>query len=237
MNRKQTSIGLFTAMLVGCINLDLTRNTARFVRQIGGDEVHEFLRQEQGPAVRLKDGRVFALSVPDFAREKFPDMRAHCSFPNPSPYCAIQVQPKLAEFVLTPLPSKVDLTQYQTLPMRDQGGRDTCQTFGVVAAIEAAYKRGYGLDLDLSEQYLKHVHMMGLLNPAAILPNNEVLAGSIGGRNPIEVLSVLLKGYGLPLEFTVPYVAAADYQNPNAGDDPDIMNWSLSYPQFNIDTW
>ena len=41
-----------------------------------------------------------------------------------------------------------------SLPLiRDQGRRNTCQTFGAIAALEAAYKREMGLDLDLSEEF------------------------------------------------------------------------------------
>jgi hypothetical protein len=54
------------------------------------------------------------------------------------------------------LPARVDLRSQQT-PLRDQGDRNTCQTFGATAALEAAYKRaGFG-ELNLSEQFLNHV--------------------------------------------------------------------------------
>jgi hypothetical protein len=53
-------------------------------------------------------------------------------------------------------PPAWDLSAYQT-PVRNQLDRGTCGTFATVAAIEAAYKRNYGLSLDLSEQYMFHV--------------------------------------------------------------------------------
>src|SRR3712207_3783973 len=63
---------------------------------------------------------------------------------------------------VTPLPrvefdfDAFSLARYQTMPFRDQGGRGTCWAFAGVAAMEAAYKRRYGLELDLSEQYVFH---------------------------------------------------------------------------------
>src|SRR5262249_53828249 len=61
--------------------------------------------------------------------------------------------------------SAYSLAQYQT-PFRftvgdqsviGQGGRGTCWAFAGVAALEAAYKRKYGVTLDLSEQYTFHM--------------------------------------------------------------------------------
>src|SRR5262245_19262897 len=67
------------------------------------------------------------------------------------------------------LPPRVDLSGNQT-PIRDQGGRDTCTVFAMTAAIEAAYKRLYGLNLDLSEQYFNHVQKAFWLNASPVLP-------------------------------------------------------------------
>jgi TAT (twin-arginine translocation) pathway signal sequence len=53
-------------------------------------------------------------------------------------------------------PDVVSLEQYQT-GYRNQGSRGTCYIFGISAAIEAAYKRKYGLNLHLSEQCAFHV--------------------------------------------------------------------------------
>lgn len=53
-------------------------------------------------------------------------------------------------------PPSVDLSGSQT-PVKNQMDRGSCGTFATVAAIEAAYKRTYGLTLDLSEQYAFHV--------------------------------------------------------------------------------
>lgn len=58
-----------------------------------------------------------------------------------------------APTIYTLPPPAWDLSGYQT-PVKDQLDRGTCGSFATVGAIEAAYVRGYGLSLDLSEQYM-----------------------------------------------------------------------------------
>ncbi len=92
------------------------------------------------------------------------------------------------------LPASFSLAQYQT-PIKNQDGRDTCWAFGGVAALEAAYKRKYGLDLDLSEQYTFHMLKVMALDPE-MPENNTSLEGFQGNAG---IVGVLVK-YAIPEE-------------------------------------
>jgi hypothetical protein len=60
--------------------------------------------------------------------------------------------------------TSASLTQYQT-GFKSQASRGTCYAFAVCAAMEAAYKRKHGLELDLSEQFAFHLNKAGELYP------------------------------------------------------------------------
>jgi Papain family cysteine protease len=97
----------------------------------------------------------------------------------------------------------VDLRSQQT-PVRDQGGRNTCTVFAATAAVEAAYKRLYGLELDLSEQFLQHFQKSHWLSYQP-LPTPEIQPETNGGGNVPWQMHVL-SSYGLPPESTLPYI-------------------------------
>ena len=99
--------------------------------------------------------------------------------------------------VSTVPPPSYDLSAYQT-PVRDQLDRGTCGTFATVAAIEAAYKRTWGLTLDLSEQYMFHVaKSTGVSYPRIYLYENQSSYWYGGGWPTTQ--------YMLPLESQAPY--------------------------------
>ena len=92
------------------------------------------------------------------------------------------------------------LAQYQT-SIKNQDGRATCWAFGGVAALEAAYKRKYGLELDLSEQYAFHMLKVMDLRPA-VPENNTSLDGFQGAA---DIVGHLVK-YAIPEERFAPYL-------------------------------
>lgn len=133
------------------------------------------------------------------------------------------------------LPTSVDLTPYQS-SVKPQGGRDTCGTFASIAALEAAYRRGYGVSLDLSEQYLNHwAQQFASAGSGRTVPLNETIAGSIGGGGLARPLAAMARGLAVPPEATLPYIGEAGYQNVDPGDSPSLNNWGLAYPQRAID--
>lgn len=141
-----------------------------------------------------------------------------------------------------PLPDSVSLRSEQT-PLKSQGGRGTCVSFGICAALEAAYKRaGYGT-LDLSEQYANHLQKMAYLHSAGnrnadgTLGNNgfENFLGS-GGGSALGYMLPLLKMYGIPKE------TDAQYQPSSAGNpgyifDGDYSNTSQQGDSFQAYVW
>ncbi|MDB5044025.1 MAG: peptidase papain [Deinococcus sp.] len=133
----------------------------------------------------------------------------------------------------TPLPTHADLRANSSFG-RDQNPRGTCIVFSNVAALEAAYKRLYGVALDLSEQYLNAVRRtMELPAPsvAAVspLPRAENLPASWGSGGSYDTQINYMRLAGIPREEDAPYVASADYENTTqAGDQPQTpTDWTL----------
>ncbi|MFN9645238.1 MAG: hypothetical protein ACK6BG_09025 [Cyanobacteriota bacterium] len=119
-------------------------------------------------------------------------------------------------------PSRIDLRSQQT-PLRDQGSRNTCITFSVVAALEAAYQRaGYG-SIDLSEQFLNHMGKMSWLhaNWDEILAGGrdaaESQVGAFGGGGGVYYTMALANGVRIVEERLMPYrnaeYSVADHPN------------------------
>ncbi|SHF84771.1 C1 family peptidase [Streptoalloteichus hindustanus] len=102
------------------------------------------------------------------------------------------------------------LTQYQT-GFRNQGARGTCFAFAAVAGMEAAYKRKYGVELDLSEHYAFHIGKAGELYPDYVTnparhENNSSYWGFQGSSDIVD----LLARAAIPEESLVPYLSGAD---------------------------
>jgi len=98
-------------------------------------------------------------------------------------------------------PASYSLEAYQT-PIKNQQDRRTCWIFAAIAAIEAKYKRDYGLTLDLSEQYFNHVaKSTGIDYPKHYLYENQ--SSYWGGGSSYVVAEA--KTYMIPLSIYAPY--------------------------------
>ena len=87
------------------------------------------------------------------------------------------------------LPAAYSLAAYQT-PIRNQADRGMCWAFAGTAALEAAYKRQYGVTLDLSEEYVFHVGKAFELYPsytqyAGGVENNCSINGAQGSSDVV----------------------------------------------------
>jgi Papain family cysteine protease len=143
-----------------------------------------------------------------------------------------------------PRPPYVNLARFQT-PLKNQGSRTTCITFGAIAALEAAYLRaGYGA-LDLSEQFLNHVGKMTWLH----YPWDDVLrrgedagesqVGAFGGGGGAGYVEALASGLKVPLEQEMPYrnhdFTASDHPHLARAWD-DARFWTQRHMNdFNLD--
>ena len=102
--------------------------------------------------------------------------------------------------------SSYSLAQWQT-PVRDQHDRGTCYVFASVAALEAAYRRSFGLSLDLSEQYACQLGKIGELYPDYATSTNPHESNTTlwGGQGNSGFLNVLCR-CAIPLETAAPYL-------------------------------
>jgi hypothetical protein len=130
------------------------------------------------------------------------------SIPPPTDAAAQEVLGRLArppERLAPAAPAKFSLAQWQT-PIRDQQDRDTCWAFAGLAALEAAYMRGYGVTLDLSEQYFFHICRATSLAGNYMSTNWQAeSATSMWGAGGNSGSIASLETWWVPLETEAPY--------------------------------
>lgn len=173
------------------------------------------LEHNTRPAVRLSDGSVFVLNRPAEVKEAQDYYKV-----------LLEEQKESVAALMRPasLPARVDLRPNQT-PIRNQAGRATCTSFANTALIEAFYKKTYGLNLDLSEQYANHVQKMGtLIYPSPAAADRENGLGMWGGGGVAWGLEHL-KTYRLTEEGLLRYISDGDYENTEQDGDNPYAKW------------
>jgi hypothetical protein len=117
-----------------------------------------------------------------------------------------QLEDRIKVPIASLLGDTVSLEKYQT-GFKNQGSRGTCYAFAACAAIEAAYNRKYGVDLDLSEQYAFHLNKAGELYPDYLTTsvqheNNSSYWGFQGSSDIVDKFARA----ALPDESAAPYL-------------------------------
>ena len=128
------------------------------------------------------------------------------------------------------------LAQWQT-PVRDQGDRGTCFAFAGVAAMEAMYRRQWGVDLDLSEQYLFQIEkLIEVYGDYTTRPEgaHESNCSFWGAQGSSDILLHASRA-ALPTEALAPYrsqgqLDAIRSANPAIG----VLDWNCTQEQIDL---
>jgi hypothetical protein len=134
---------------------------------------------------------------------------------------------KAYSLALGSVPLDVDsysLLQWQS-PVKDQNYRGSCQTFSFLGAIEARYRREYGLQIELSAEYfINRVFSAQPTHDPFLLHENICTDYLIGAENPNAPSSGWMGGAQLMAaeKFTLPETKFCPYFGRERIGDPPV---------------
>jgi Papain family cysteine protease len=162
---------------------------------------------------------IAALQTPSVNEAKRPDDQVNVSEPADVYMRHVAADRKvladlglIKSLVAPTVPDSYSLAAWQT-PIRNQGNRGTCYTFASIAAMEAMYRRTFGLSLDLSEHYAFQLNKIGELYLDYMtngLPH-ESNTSYWGGQGNSGSLNIICR-YAVPLESEAPYLMQEDLE-------------------------
>ena len=128
---------------------------------------------------------------------------------------------------------RVSLADSQT-PFKNQQDRGTCYAFATCAAMEAAYKRKYGVTLDLSEQFAFHLNKAGELYPDYVTnPAAHENNSSDWGFQGCSDLVAKLQRAAIPGEVAAPYLDQAAMDSLKAATpECGALDWNSTQEEL-----
>lgn len=123
----------------------------------------------------------------------------------------------------------VTLERYQT-QYQSQGSRGTCYAYAAVAAMEAAYKRAHGVELDLSEEFLFQLNKIAELFPFYLTgsPAHENNCSYSGAQGSSDIIAKAARS-AICSEAAAPYRQEPDVEAIRTSDPSmGTLGWGAS---------